>query len=461
MARTRALVVGLDCAAPHLVFGPYVRSMPHLARLMERGVHGPLRSSVPPITVPAWTCMFSGRDAGELGLYGFRNRVRGSYALTPVRGDDVREKRVWDSLGEAGLRVAPLFVPPSNPPPGVRGVSAGCFLLPKGARPWTFPPSVGERLEARFGAYENDMTVHGDHVEPESVRDALWRMSAQHFDMAADVWANDDPDLLAFVDIGVDRFQHVFFEHMDPTHPRHDPTSPWNAEGERYFAHLDRKLGELLEVVGADTHVFVVSDHGARPLQGSVRINQWLVDNGWLALKDRPAPNHAVTPEHIDWRNTRAWGEGGYYARVWLNVAGREPEGTIAPGDFERTRDALRRELLTIETPTTTAPHRILAPDECFRAARGVPPDLMVFFGNLALRSLGTLGAGEVFTTENDRGADACNHDWDGMFVAAGPKLTARGPFDGASLFDVGATLASIFDVTRPTGTLGQDWSQR
>ncbi|MBW2191752.1 MAG: alkaline phosphatase family protein, partial [Deltaproteobacteria bacterium] len=77
MARHRMIVIGLDCAAPRLVFERYRDAMPNLRALMERGTWGPLRSSEPPITVPAWTCMVSGRDAGELGLYGFRNRVPG------------------------------------------------------------------------------------------------------------------------------------------------------------------------------------------------------------------------------------------------------------------------------------------------------------------------------------------------------------------------------------------------
>ncbi len=57
MNQPRVMVIGLDCAAPELVFERYRDAMPHASALMDSGTWGPLRSSAPPITVPAWTCM--------------------------------------------------------------------------------------------------------------------------------------------------------------------------------------------------------------------------------------------------------------------------------------------------------------------------------------------------------------------------------------------------------------------
>ncbi|MGH3113332.1 MAG: alkaline phosphatase family protein, partial [Gaiellaceae bacterium] len=71
---SRALVIGLDCAPPELVFERWREDLPTLRSLMERGRYGVLRSCDPPITVPAWACMTSSRSPGALGIYGFRNR---------------------------------------------------------------------------------------------------------------------------------------------------------------------------------------------------------------------------------------------------------------------------------------------------------------------------------------------------------------------------------------------------
>ena len=70
-------VLGLDCAAPEIVFGD--ERLVNLRRLMDLGVYGRLESVIPPITVPAWMCMSTSQDPGSLGVYGFRNRSDHSY----------------------------------------------------------------------------------------------------------------------------------------------------------------------------------------------------------------------------------------------------------------------------------------------------------------------------------------------------------------------------------------------
>src|SRR6185295_6016389 len=109
MAR-RVVVIGLDCAPPALVFGQYRAAMPNLTALMQAGSFGPLRSCVPPITVPAWAVMLTGRDPGELGLYGFRNRDVSGYGMRTAQASDVRAAWLWERLEAAGKRVAALFV---------------------------------------------------------------------------------------------------------------------------------------------------------------------------------------------------------------------------------------------------------------------------------------------------------------------------------------------------------------
>ena len=62
--RRKVVVVGLDCATPEIVFGRR-RELPVLNRLIEGGFHGTLRSSDPPITIPAWMVMATGKELGN------------------------------------------------------------------------------------------------------------------------------------------------------------------------------------------------------------------------------------------------------------------------------------------------------------------------------------------------------------------------------------------------------------
>ena len=62
----KILIIGLDSAPSEIVIDRRAE-FPTLARLIEGGRHGKMRSSDPPITIPAWMVMTTGKDAGRLG----------------------------------------------------------------------------------------------------------------------------------------------------------------------------------------------------------------------------------------------------------------------------------------------------------------------------------------------------------------------------------------------------------
>ncbi|MBC7172321.1 MAG: alkaline phosphatase family protein [Polyangiaceae bacterium] len=451
----RCLVLGLDCAPPLLVFDRYRALLPNLTALMDRGFFGPLRSTAPPITVPAWVSMTTGRDPGELGLYGFRNRVPRSYAMKTATSRDVAAKRVWDLVGESGRRVAALFVPLTSPPTPLRGSMVSCFLSPGGNAPWTFPPALANELRERFGEYEPDVPdFRTDDLA--RVEADLFRTTAQHFDIAAHILEKDRPDFAMMVEIGTDRLHHAFWAQMDPDHPRHDPTGPFRDIGERYYAFIDQRIGELLAIAGAETDVLVVSDHGARPMLGGFAINEWLAREGDLVLRSSPSEPTTLEEAGIDWARTRAVGDGGYYARIFLNVEGRDPDGVVPESRYEEEREhlALRLSALTMPDGKKLAV-RVDRPEAVYRRVRGRAPDLLVYFGDLDHRSVGTVGHGRVFLESNNRGPDACNHDWEGIVIGAGPSIARRGRVEGASIYDVLPTVLDCLGVARPADILG------
>ena len=158
----KLLVVGLDCAAPELVFHQWRHELPNLNRLMSSGLYGNLRSCTPCITVPAWSVMTSSKDPGVLGIYGFRNRADYSYdRMTIATGMAVKEPRVWDLLGRAGRKVVTIGVPATYPPQPVNGAQISCFLTPqtitmdergeRESRTFTYPPELSDQVNAWAG----------------------------------------------------------------------------------------------------------------------------------------------------------------------------------------------------------------------------------------------------------------------------------------------------------------------
>lgn len=452
------LVIGLDGAAPGLLFHRLRPHMPAVSSLMARGMFGTLRSTVPPITVPAWACMLSGRDPGELGIYGFRDRVPGSRNLRICTAEDMRAPRVWDVLAEAHRTSSVLYVPPTWPPRPVAGEMVSCLLTPGPTSRHTWPPSLERELAERVGAHAPDVAISSP--DEETLFERLYEAAAHHFDAAEHLLVTRRRDFVMMVEMGTDRLQHAFWPALDPDDPRHDPTSPRVRDARDYYAYLDARIGRLLERAGERAHVMIVSDHGARPLRGGVRMNEWLRREGWLVLRSEPRGPIPLDRAPIDWTRTRAWAEGGYYARIWLNVEGLAPEGAIALEEAARELDQLE-EVIASMRDDRGAPiaSRIFRPARHYRAARGRPPDLLVFPGDLDLRALGEVG-GDVAVPAECAGRhrfDGCNHDWEGVYILAGPDVPRAGRRDGASIHDVGATALALLGVPVPPGWLGRD----
>jgi predicted AlkP superfamily phosphohydrolase/phosphomutase len=152
----------------------------------------------------------------------------------------------------------------------------------------------------------------------------------------------------------------------------------------------------------------------------------------------------------IDWERTTAWGEGGYYCRLFLNVAGREPQGLVPPQDYERVRSELKQKLEALSDPAGnpigTIAHR---PEDLYAERNGVVPDLLVYFGDLSWRSIGLVGGGAVHVFENDTGSDDANHAHDGLYIIAGDGISSgQGPQQ--QIQDVAPTLLKLLGEPVP-----------
>jgi predicted AlkP superfamily phosphohydrolase/phosphomutase len=274
--------------------------------------------------------------------------------------------------------------------------------------------------------------------------------------------ANREWDLFAAVEIGSDRLQHGLWRDHDVGHPRHDPDSPFRTALRDYYMMLDDQIGSVLELTGPETAVMIVSDHGAKTAEGFICVNEWLIREGLLVLQSDP-PAGGLTPFsklQVDWSRTTAWGEGGYYGRLFLNVRGREPDGTIAPEDYERVRDDLADRLRAIPAPDGSELETIVfKPEEIYRQVRNVAPDLMVYFDNLRWRSIGSVGHSSIYTFENDTGPDDANHAQQGIFALV--DGAARGAnAEGLRLLDVGPTILDLLDQPIPDDMQGRPISR-
>jgi predicted AlkP superfamily phosphohydrolase/phosphomutase len=457
----KCLVIGLDCAAPQLIFEQWREELPALRDLMEHGAYGRLESTHPPITVPAWASMMSSRDPGELGIYGFRNRKDYSYdGYIIANGAALRYDRVWDVLGRDGKQSILLGVPQTYPPKPINGCMVTDFLTPSTKSEYTYPSELKQEVERVSGGYVLDVE---DFRTPDkqALLTRVYEKTEKHFRVAKHFISTKPWDFFMLVELGVDRIHHGFWSYMDPTHPKYEAGNPFEHAIRDYYRYVDREVGALIDLAPNDTVVLVVSDHGAKKMDGGICFNEWLIQQGFLSLVSYPEQPTPIDKVTIDWSKTKAWGDGGYYGRLFLNVRGREPQGTVAPEDYERVRQDLIERIAAITDPQgRNLGSRAYRPQELYRAINGVPPDLIVYFGDLHWRSVGSVGLGSIYTFDNDTGPDEANHDWHGIFilneVGCQQGRVEPGYKEGLRLYDVGPTVLNLFGLPPDPQAVGR-----
>jgi predicted AlkP superfamily phosphohydrolase/phosphomutase len=460
----RVFVIGLDCGAPQLIFDRWRDRLPNFIRLADFGLYGDLTSTIPCITVPAWSSMLSSKDPGTLGFYGFRNRADRSYErMSIASGADVKEKRVWDYIGSAGKKSVVVGVPQTYPVRPLDGWLISSFLTPNTTNPrtqWTYPAELRGEVQQLLEGQTYDVDVPQFRTDDKDfLLEQIYAMTDKRFKVLDYLLREKPWDFFMFVEMGVDRMHHAFWSCMDETHPRYSPGNPYENAILDYTVHLDKLVGGLLDQLDDDVIVMVVSDHGAKAMQGGICINEWLRREGHLVLLEEPRGENVVPFEkaEVDWSKTKAWGAGGYYGRIFMNVAGRETEGIIAPADYEREREALAAGLAAIPDPDGVAIDTInYKPERVYRTVRNIAPDLITYFGDLRWRSVGSFGHGGIYTFENDIGPDDANHAPNGMFILYDPMKDHGGRrLQGRQLMDIAPTILDSMGLPVPSDMQG------
>jgi predicted AlkP superfamily phosphohydrolase/phosphomutase len=417
------LVIGLDCLSPDLVHR-WREDLPTFDQLATKGRSGHLATTHPPITVPAWRAIFSGRDPGELGVYGFRNRPNyQTRTLSVANSRSFQADPIWVEWSRRGESSAVLNVPGTYPCQGKATWEIGCLLTPDESTAWCHPPSFAAELSPSLpeGKYPFDI----DDYRRKDAHELERTVTAQtklRFAIMRKLLLEKEPSHCIFVDLGCDRMHHRFWDKALLTDCAQG-TSEIATQLRHFYQLLDQELAATLALADLErTRVLVLSDHGAVACHGGFHLNHWLENIGWLRRKPQFSAASAFDHEMIDWTATRAWAEGGYYGRIFLNILGREPGGIMAPAEYEKTRSMLTHELEKVRCPDSKKPMLVERPEEIYHAVRGAAPDLMVYDPDLHWRFLAGFSAEGGIWSTTDEGLDRANHSWHGFFACHDPK---------------------------------------
>ncbi len=396
--------------------------------------------------------MASSKDPGALGIYGFRNRADYSYdKLSIAMGTAVKEPRVWDILGTRNKNSIIIGVPGTFPihPAGTRRDGV---VLPHARidNDYTWPRDLKKEVADVVGEYMID--VKGFRTDDKKwLLEQIYEMTDKRFKLTKHLMQTKPWDLCWWSRWASTASTTASGIHGQDAH-RYEAGNPLEHAIRDYYIHLDTLIGELLSVVDREkTAVMLVSDHGAKCMVGGLCFNDWLIREGYMTMKQPATKPTKFAFDNVDWTKTKVWGEGGYYGRCFINVKGREPQGIVPQAEYESLRDELIRKLEALPDhegqPMGT---RVYKPQAVYKKVNGVPPDLIVLFGDLRWRSVGTIGNPDIYTFENDTGPDDANHAQMGMYTLTVPGVAARGRVDGPTLYDVTPTVLTLLGQPVP-----------
>jgi predicted AlkP superfamily phosphohydrolase/phosphomutase len=243
-----------------------------------------------------------------------------------------------------------------------------------------------------------------------------------------------------------DRVQHMFYRYLDQR-----VTGRHAGVIEALYRDMDRLVGETLKYVDENTALFVLSDHGFCAFRRGVNLNTWLLQNGYLTLRDGATTSEKYF-DGVDWSRTRAYtlGLGGLY----LNLAGRESGGTVSAHEAEALKRELVEKLTTLRDTDTgeVAIRNVYTSSELYRGPYlDAAPDLIVGYAD-GYRTSWDAAVGRIAATvfEDNNKAWSGDHCVDPVLVPgvlfSNRRLDAADP----GIEDMAPTALWLFGIPRP-----------
>ena len=353
------LIIGLDglnwpLLEPLLAAG----LLPTLARLRREGVAAPLLSVLPTQSASAWASFMTGQQPAVHGVFDFLARQPdGRYRhAKPAPGSTL-----WAWLNRGGLAVGAINFPVTYPPDPVQPFQVSGMLSLE-QPPFTHPPALAAEIRQAVPDYRLDLEWQLYAGRPDALLAELTQMTQARVRLVERLTARHALDVLAVAYISPDRLLHALWWMLDPTHPAADAglAAQLQPAWEAYWRTLDQAVARTIALAGADTTVFILSDHGFQAAVWQFRVNEWLAQHGWyrsqagrgrltglLRRLDTPLVQHwrrrlikdvsrfagFMTPGGAtDWAHTLAFCPWNTQQGIRLNLAGRDPAGVVTPG---------------------------------------------------------------------------------------------------------------------------------
>ena len=284
-------VLGLD-GADWSLLRPWIDAgqLPAFEQVLHEGVSGDLKSTLPPVTFPAWKCYSTGKTPGKLGVYEWFNYDRSTHEIAANDASDFRSREYWDVLADDGYRTGVVNMPTTHPPDAQDGVFVVAGSPATERKQFTSPASLKAELLDELPNYRVKPNLVLSEATPDELVDEAQTLFEQRFNAAT--WLADayNCDLVHTTLFATDTLQHRLWDRP--------------AKLRTMYEQIDALLADLLSRDDAEA-VVLMSDHGFTEIDEVFLVNQWLVDRGDLVIEDTEThellATVGLTEERLKW----------------------------------------------------------------------------------------------------------------------------------------------------------------
>lgn len=456
----KVVIIGLDGFNPDLVYD-WKDELPNIAELMNRGVYGRIESTVPPTTPAAWTSLLSGKNPGQFGFWGFTYRDDYSYGEPNlVNSQKIKTDTLYDILPRYEKKVAMANVPVTYPPLEIPNGFCVSSVTPSVKSGFTYPVQLKQEITKVIGEYVIDASeaeVNFPQMDKDRVLERIYKMDQQRFDLLKYFIQNKDCDFICGVIMGTDRVSRLFYRYFDKSHIRYTRDPKYEDAIKNHYKFCDKNIGKIVELIDKDTVIMVTSGYSIQRLDGRINLCEWLIQEGYMNLNSRPKQLVSLSKADVNWANTRAWATG-YTGQIYLNLNGREPQGIVAPENYDKLLDEIGEKLKAVsdekgkkfDTPVYKRK------DIHFGEYAKFGPDLFVYFDNCHWNTSELIGYDSIYSYNTPRGPDDGGHGPYGFFAMAGSGIPNSGELSQISLLDIAPTLLQLMEISIPPDMEGK-----
>lgn len=353
---------------------------------------------------------------------------------------------------EVEVYVTPVNIDPANPDLPVSHPVTYAIYLAKLFGPY-----------ATLGLAEDTWALNEEVLDDDAF---LAQCYANHEDrerMLFDALEKTRRGLCVCVFDTTDRVQHMFWRYLENDHPaaRGIPVSERPTVIEDLYQRVDTLIGRVTEQIDDKTLLMIVSDHGFKSFARGVNLNAWLHQNGYIALREGSAESGDWF-ENVDWSRTRAYTMG--LNGLYLNLKGREREGTVQPGaEAEALKKELQQKLAGLVDPPSgqVGITRVFDCDAVYAGPYvSNAPDLIVGYGEGFRASWDSvMGKVTSHVFEDNVKAWSGDHCIDPQHVPGVLFCNCKIAEDKPAIVDVAPTMLKLFGLELPGYLDGRPWN--